>query len=160
MSSCKGSSLIEVLLYVLLSMMISIGTLYLTMQVYKASRDHMSRQDDLLQLGCALSCLVKDIHDASLEPFHLRSEAGDCLIFRRGEADCGWFVKKGRLMRYTGEYNPYTQSWAHRSVSMIAGSAASLSISYSYRKGVLVGVTCRLKSAHHQLEQFSATGSA
>ena len=135
------------------------GTSRVLFNLYTSIQSHRGRQESLIDLGCALSYLTKDLKKA------YQNEGEGCsfkvlepkrLIFQIQGKDYGWLIKKNRLMRYQGRYNKITNSWQHLSVSMIASITGG---SFSYRRtGLLLeGIRCTLSSKNNLLRTFIAT---
>ena len=151
-----GISLIEVLLYLLLSMSIITYTSRLLLITYRSALRHMKRHDSFIQISCALSYLASDIKKARCEGFNAGELGPECCIFKLGNYDCGWLLKRGRLMRYRGHYNTTTKKWSKLSVSLIVSQISSISFLYETKNGVLQGIACDITSHTDSLGLFIA----
>ncbi len=134
------------------------GTSRVLFNLYTSIQSHRGRQESLIDLGCALSYLTKDLKKA------YQNEGEGCsfkvlepkrLIFQIQGKDYGWLIKKNRLMRSHGQYSSTTDSWKHLSVSMIASITGGL---FSYRRAgqMLIGIQCSLSCKAQQLTTFIA----
>ncbi len=147
MTEAPGTTLIEVLLYLMLSSMVLVGTMSIVMHLYSFITEHIRREDELMQLASGLACLRHDIHEFS----SLKEYRAHRLIGTLKGRDCMWWVKKKRLIRSYGTYDQQKRMFYPHSHSLIAASVSSLSCTYSVHNGVVVGVTCTLLSPHHEL---------
>ncbi len=157
--SKTGTTLIEVLLYLLLSMMILTGTSQLILSTYSSVQNHIKRADSLIQLSCALSYFARDIKKANREGFRVVDLRKDRCIYHVEGKDYGWLLKKGRFMRYAGHYNSTTNKWHNVSVSMLASSVQAIVFTYTYTSGAVTGIACELTSDSSHLSVFIALGA-
>ncbi len=152
MTNVRGVTLIEVLLYLMLSSMMLVGTMSIVMHLNSFITEHMRRQDELIQLACGLACLKHDIHEFS----SLKEYRTHRLIGTLKGRDCLWWVKKKRLIRSYGTYDQQKKMFYPYSHSLIAAPVSSFSCSYSVHDGRVVGVTCTLISPHHEISLLIA----
>ena len=155
-----GTTLIEVIIYLALSMIIITGTGRLMINTYTSIASHTKRNDTLIQLSCALQYFAHDVTNATSMGFTPKVLASNQCIFTLDGTDCGWLVKKGRLMRYRGHYDVPRGTWRHRSVSMIAGTGTNLALAYIFKNTILTGIHCTLRNDAIKVSQFICTKGA
>lgn len=122
----RGTSLLELLIYLCCTMLIGTLAGHLAFCYAQESRERTSRIDGWLQLALALDRLHEDLKRAPKDPSLWKKRTSHALIFMLGKNDCGWFLERGRVVRVTGVYNKTTQRWSDRATSVILDLAASL----------------------------------
>lgn len=131
-----GLSLIEVMLSLFLSM-----TLLITMNriwVSLVSLNHVTNQhENIVQLAIALTRWAADVRSADQVVVMPGVTENSQCILKLQDTYCGWFVKKGKLMRYAGTYSLSGKEWSHLSTSLLMGSLEKVRFRY-FTKGMKV----------------------
>ena len=154
-----GLSLFEVLIYLLISMFIITGTSRVLFNLYTSLQSHRGRQESLIDLGCALGYVTRDLKNSYQEGGYVyKVLEPKRLIFSVRGKDYGWLIKKTKLMRYQGQYSVSTGSWKHLSVSMIASITGGTFI-YTMKGSILIGIQCSLSHKTSDLSTFIAMSS-
>lgn len=149
----KGTSLLEVVVYLACCVLISTLAGHMILSVHKTIHDRRVAMDAALSGSLALNRMLEDLKKASVHHERWKLREKDAVIFSLNHQDCGWFVSKGRLIRVTGIYNKHTTTWSERAVSVILDSVESLSFAYRHNTPtILAGVKISLA-----LKSFSST---
>ena len=149
-----GTTLIEAIIYLAVSMLIISGINQLMVNIYTSLITHSQRSDTLITLACALHNITHDITQAADEGFTVRVCTPDRCIFSLDGSDCGWLITKGGLMRYRGHYDTRSGTWRKRSISMIAGKGTHLVCRYIPN---LIGIECTVRKGSCSITQFIST---
>ena len=114
----KGLTLIELLIYLAISVLLITVLCSLMVSLYTSAQQRSHANDTALTLSVALMTIARDIKN---RPHALIKECSShhCII-TKNDKDLGWVYKKGKLMRYTGHYNLLTKKWASVASSQLS----------------------------------------
>ncbi len=140
----NGFTLIELMVCLALNCLIITLITPLALQLYSAAQKATRANDTVLTLAIALTVLQRDLKQAtSIKEFGQKH-----CVFTTNAGDIGYFLKKGNLMRYAGDYTGGT--WSRVSSSLLAAGVESIQFSFQE------GVTCRLTKQGIMLTHYQA----
>lgn len=145
-------TLIEVLVYLMVSGMVLLGMHTIVFTVQRCTTELMAREDDLIKLACARAAFVRDLQHVSRNKVLC---SRDRVIFHKESDACAWWVQGRSLIRACGVFGQ-SQKFITRSRSLIASSVTSFSCRPLMKKNQLVGIHCTMKSLHHELSTIIA----
>ncbi len=147
----KGLTLIELMVYIVLSMMLTTLLCLLGLSVYRTAQQRAQANDDVLMLSIALHRIARDLKQG----FAIKEASKHRCIVTVNKKDLGWVYKKGKLMRYTGHYNMLTQKWSHVGSSQLATSVDDIKFTYDWHDTLLKGISCQLSKSHITLKLYT-----
>ena len=137
------------MLYLLISMALITVILHVGLHCYSTAYKTSAKHEACLQLAVALLYFGYDCKKASLKGWNAQKPLPNRCLLRVDKKDIGWFIKKNRLMRYVGHYNPFTKKWSHLSTSVVVHQIESADFKYTYNNNRCVGITCHLTKRVH-----------
>jgi len=123
----KGFTLIEMMLYVLFIAFIAMATASLMVHLWQSLYTRNQKQELLITLYLAHDMLVRDLHDAPVDPLLWKEIQHDTLIWHTKKGDIGWQRKQKQLVRKEGRYNAQKHRWSKVTISLIANQVTQVS---------------------------------
>lgn len=156
----NGTSLLELLIYLLCTVLISTLGGHLALSYMLEARQRTARVDAWVQLALALDRVHDDLKLAPADSLLWKKRTAEVLIFRLGQKDCGWYCQRGRIVRITGIYDKNENHWSERASSVILDAAESLRFRCKHRddklSGVKVSITKKCGKRLLHLDCFTA----
>ncbi len=159
----RGSSLIEVLVYLACSVLLCSLVGQLMLGLRQAAYERSQALDEWVELAIALNQLLDDLKYAPKDLSLWKRAARNEVIFPLRHTDCGWCIDRKRLVRVTGKH--FFNGWSGRATSVVMESAQKLNFKFEKKQSgkefVGVAVTLEMKGARGQtkrLEGFTSLG--
>jgi hypothetical protein len=148
----SGLTLIELLVYMALSLLLITLTGSLGIPFYSSALKRTHTIDRALEMSVALHCMARDIKGNDKIEFKEQRDQV-CIITQNG-VDIGWLYNKGMLLRCVGQYEKASNEWKSSAKSLLATGLHKVKFSYHTSCNKKCSVSCYLESGSISLEQY------
>jgi hypothetical protein len=116
----SGMTILEVLIYLTLSTVITILATQLMVQVIKQVRAEGHKRTAWINLIAAHDQLCRDLQEAPSTSDRWKTRSSHCLIWQLDdENDRGWLYEENKLMRIEGHYDGTKGCWLKQSKNLV-----------------------------------------
>ncbi len=128
MDNKHGFSLVELLVYIMVSSMLMVCTMHWITASLMQQRVYSSHGAQAMELCAAHDCIVRDIIQASADAYTWHCTSPSDGVWHSNGADVGWRLESNRLVRLQGSYCYEQEAWRECVKSCIATCIQSFSM--------------------------------
>jgi hypothetical protein len=126
MRSAIGFTLIELLVYLVITTSIIMLTVQWIAQSHSRLTQHAMLNKNCIGMCAAHDVLMRDVRAAPTAHTAWKEIGPHAWIWRTGQEDIGWELRKGQVRRMTGLYDMSKHAWSKHHTSVIAQDIAVL----------------------------------
>lgn len=126
----RGFTLIEMMVYMAGSLVLIAVFLGFMYRMYASLRIVSIHTQNYVHDALAFNRLLEDMMRAPAACASYKKIAEHEIIFVGADGDCGWRLKKGKLVRLRGSYTAATDMWREKVTSVVAHKIKDLSFTF------------------------------
>lgn len=150
----KGFTLIEVLLYLVLSSFVIIVSFNAVVTIQRQQMNIEKKSKQVMELYAAIASLTRDIEAAPCNKEQWIDTGPNRLVWKTNKKQIAWFIEKDALVRTEQRYREQG-GWSRRSKSVIAHSITQFICAPLYEmKACVRGFRCTMQSGEHSVKSL------
>lgn len=132
----KGFTLLEMLVYISLSLISIVLLSMATSGIYTHIIKAITTTNDRVQLHIAMTCMKKDVEHCSKVVLVKEDE----LLLETPKGNIAWLLVGSNLVRRTGIYNAHMANWSKKNSQKLAYNIDTLNF-YSAQRSIIAEIT-------------------
>jgi hypothetical protein len=150
-----GFTLVEALVYIAGSAILAVAISSIISMLVSISTTRARLSDTYINSWIAHCRIVQDLKTAPGDRSLWKKLGPHEVIWQTIQgSDCGWSLRKARLIRSIGLFNAMRQAWDKRTTSIAADATDQLLFTVEYTDDIVHGVVCTLTRAKNTISCF------